>query len=154
MRASIVAGNWKMNTDRTTALALVDAIIAQTGGSPPCEVIVCPPFVSLDAVSQRLAGTAIQLGAQHVYFEAEGAYAGEVSTSLLRSVVWSHLIVGHSARRSILNESDDDVARTTNAAIDAGLIPIVCVGETLEERDGGHVEAVVGRQIDAALRGL
>ena len=85
MRTSIVAGNWKMNTDRTTGLVLVDAIIAQAGSQPPCEVIVCPPFTSLDAVAHRVTGTPVRLGAQNVYFEAEGAFTGEVSTSMLRS---------------------------------------------------------------------
>jgi triosephosphate isomerase (TIM) len=158
MRRKIVAGNWKMNADRSSGLALVDAIVAELGddaaGRSGAEVVVCPPFVFIDAVARQLGGRAIAVGSQDVYHESAGAFTGEVSAPMLRSVGCTHAIVGHSERRTIFGESDDDVARKTRAAIAGGLTPIVCVGETLEERDAGRVDEVVGRQIDAALHGL
>ncbi|MBC8144061.1 MAG: triose-phosphate isomerase [bacterium] len=154
MRTSIVAGNWKMNTDRASGLALIDAIVARVGSGTACEVIVCPPFTLLDAASQKLSGTSIRLGAQNVYFEREGAFTGEISTAMLGSVGCSHVIVGHSERRTLFGETDEYVARKIAATIAANLIPIVCVGETLEERDRGDVENVIGRQIDVALRDI
>jgi triosephosphate isomerase len=152
MRQKIVAGNWKMNTDRNEAIALADALVEAVGASAStAQIVLCPPFVHLDAVSQRILGTAIRLGAQNVYHELSGAFTGEISTAMLRSVGCTHVIVGHSERRTIFRESDDDVAKKTRAALAAELIPIVCVGETLEERDGGRVEEVVGRQLGAVL---
>jgi triosephosphate isomerase len=153
MRTRIVAGNWKMNTDRTSGLALVDAIVgAIGGGAGTAEVIVCPPYTLLDAASQRLVGTPVRLGAQDVHFESEGAFTGAISTSMLRSVGCTHVIVGHSERRTLFGENDEVVRRKTMAVIASAMTPIVCVGETLEERDAGRVEEVVGRQVDAALR--
>lgn len=161
MRQKIVAGNWKMNTDRHSGLALVDAILARLGGGTGtrndgsgAEVVLCPPFVLLDAIAQRLAGGSIRLGAQDLFYETQGAFTGAISAPMLRSVGCTHAIVGHSERRTIFRETDDEVARKTRAAIEGGLTPIVCVGETLEERDAARVEEVVGRQIDAALAGL
>jgi triosephosphate isomerase (TIM) len=155
MRTKIVAGNWKMNTDRSSAVALIDAIAARIADRDGlADVIVCPPYVSLDAVSQRLGDTGIGLGAQDLFHETEGAFTGAISAAMLRSVGCSHAIVGHSERRTIFGETDDIVARKARAAIEGELTPIVCVGETLEERDAGRVEEVIGRQIDAALGSL
>jgi triosephosphate isomerase len=152
MRTPIVAGNWKMNTDRASGRALLDAVVEGLGSGPiATEVIVCPPYILLDAARERLDGTVIMLGAQDVFHESDGAFTGAISTSMLRSVGCSHVIVGHSERRTIFGEDDATVAKKTRAAIAAGLVPIVCVGETLEERDAGRVEEIVGRQIDAAV---
>ena len=152
MRQKIVAGNWKMNTDRASGLALIEALIAEIGGSSfGCEVVVCPPFVVLDAASQRIAGSVLKLGAQDVFHESHGAYTGEISTAMLLSVGCTHVIIGHSERRTHFGESDDIVARKTAAAIASGIVPIVCVGETLDEREAGSVDDVIGRQIDGAI---
>lgn len=154
MRTPIVAGNWKMNTDRTSGLALVDALALAVGSITACEVILCPPYTLLDAVSQRISNTAMKLGAQNMYHESEGAFTGEISASMLRSVGCTHVIVGHSERRTIFGETDEHVARKTAVAVAHGLIPIVCVGETLVERDRGDVEEVIGRQLDSVLRAI
>jgi triosephosphate isomerase len=155
MRRTIVAGNWKMNMDRASGPELIDAIIDRLGGEvPSCEVVICPPYILLDVAAQRLGAGPIRLGAQDVHHETEGAFTGAISVPMLRSVGCTHVIIGHSERRTIFGESDDVVARKTRAAIEGGLTPIVCVGETLDERDAGAVESVVGRQIDVALAGL
>ena len=152
-RVPIVAGNWKMNTDLAEGLALVDALVPLIQPVRAVERVVCPPFVSLVAIGERLRGTGVHLGAQDAYFEAKGAFTGEVSPAMLRGVV-DYVIVGHSERRHILGETDEVVAKKVRAVLAHDLLPILCVGETLDERDAGQTEAVLRRQVRSALEGL
>jgi triosephosphate isomerase len=150
MRRPIVAGNWKMHGSRTENAALVDALLAAwpaRGG----EGIVCPPFVYLQELSRMLRDSPIRLGAQDLCAEPVGAFTGEVSAPMLRDVGCSHVIVGHSERRALYGESDTLVARKFAAALAGGLVPILCVGESLAERDAGRTHEVVARQLDAVL---
>ena len=151
-RRSLVAGNWKMYGSRAANAALLQGVRAAAPAG--VEVVLCPPFVFLPDAAVALAGSAIGLGAQDLSAEAgQGAYTGEVAGAMLREVGCSHVIVGHSERRARHNESDAEVARKAVAALAAGLVPIVCVGETLAERDAGATPAVVGRQLAAVLDG-
>ena len=149
-RRSLVAGTWKMYGSRAANAALLQGVRAAAPAG--VEVVLCPPFVFLPDAAVALAGSAIGLGAQDLSAEAgQGAYTGEVAGAMLREVGCSHVIVGHSERRARHNESDAEVARKAVAALAAGLVPIVCVGETLAERDAGATPAVVGRQLAAVL---
>lgn len=153
-RRPMVAGNWKMHGSRAANAALLDGVLAGVGATA-AEVVVCPPFVYLADAAVRLAGTAVALGAQDLCAESgQGAYTGEVSAGMLRDVGCSHVIIGHSERRALFGETDALVARKAVAALAAGLLPIICVGELLEERDGGRTHEVVGRQLDAAIAGV
>ena len=153
MRKPIIAGNWKMNNTPDEAVALVKALIPLVANAE-AEVVVCPPFVDLLAVSKAIAGTNIQLGAQNVHWAANGAYTGEVSTSMLKAVGVTHAIIGHSERRQYFGETDAGVNQRAVAALAAGLVPIICVGETLEQREEGVTDAVVTVQTVAALKGM
>ena len=152
-RIPIVAGNWKMNTNPAEGLALVDELLPLIQPNQSVERVLCPPFVSLTPLRERLRGTGVRLGAQNLYFETQGAYTGEISGLMLQGLV-DYVIVGHSERRHILGESDEVVAKKLNAALRHGLLPILCVGETLEQRDGGETDSVLKRQVRAALDGL
>jgi len=152
MRQTLVAGNWKMHGTRAGVADLIEDVrqgMATVGGT---QVAVCPPFVYLSEVSHLIAGSAIALGGQDLCPETgEGAYTGEVSGAMLQDVGCSYVIVGHSERRALYGDSDDVVARKFCAAQAAGLTPILCVGEQLEERESGDTEAVVARQLDAIM---
>ncbi|MDX1530866.1 MAG: triose-phosphate isomerase [Rhodothermales bacterium] len=147
----LVAGNWKMHTDLARATALAAEVAAAAGGAGGVDVAVCPPFVSLEAVGNVLEGTAVRLGAQNVHENDEGAYTGEVSAPMLVSVGCHYVIVGHSERRQLFGETDEDVNQKTLTALRHGLVPIVCVGETLEEREDDRAKSVVSRQVMEAL---
>ncbi len=149
MTRPLVAGNWKMNGSRADAQALIAAIRADMQGLDAVDVAVCPSFVLLPVAAQALASSTIALGAQNVCDEDEGAYTGEVSGAMLRECGCRYVIVGHSERRSLYGESDELVARRFMAAKRHGLVPILCVGETLEQRDRGETETVVERQLAA-----
>ena len=144
-RSRLVAGNWKMHGSRASIAALLDELVK--ANPPGCAV--CPPFPFIAQVADRLRGTRIAWGAQNAYEHAQGAYTGEVSAAMLAEFGCRYVIVGHSERRHIYGESDAQVAAKYKAVRAAGLTPILCVGETLEERDAGKTEAVVGRQLDA-----
>ena len=150
-RTPIVAGNWKMNTTIAEGLALVDAMLPRLQEVSSVERVVCPPFVSLQAIAERLRGTDIRVGAQNVHPEPKGAFTGEISPGMLQDLV-TYVIVGHSERRQFFAEDDGFVNRKARAVLAAGLVPIVCVGETLEQNERGETEAVVTGQIRAALQ--
>jgi len=148
MRARLVAGNWKMHGSRAANRALLDAIVAGVKG---VECAVCVPFPYLAQAAERLQGTQVALGAQNLSEHASGAHTGEVSAAMLADFGCRYVLVGHSERRQIYGETDAQVAAKFAAARAAGITPILCVGETLEERDAGRTEAVVARQLDAVL---
>lgn len=152
MRQALVAGNWKMNGTLDTVHALVEGILAGVHGLRGVEVALCPPFVYLDAVSRHIAGSPLVLGAQNVSHEDPGAFTGEIATSMLKDFRCRYVIVGHSERRALYGESDEQVAAKYKRALDERLTPIVCVGEALDRREAGEAERVVGHQLDAVLR--
>ncbi len=156
MRARLIAGNWKLNTTRDEAVALARAVAdgVSEAVAAGVRVAVCPPFVSLDAVAQALDGTGVAVGAQDVSAHEGGAHTGEVSAAMLASVGAAYVLVGHSERRAEHGEDDALVARKLVRALGAGLIPILCVGETLDERRAGREASVVSDQLDGALAAL
>src|SRR5688572_12530569 len=150
MRRQIIAGNWKMHGSRAENAALVESIVHKLPNSS-AEVWVCPPFPYLAEASRALAGSRVSLGAQDCCAETQGAFTGEVSAAMLRDVGCTGAIVGHSERRALYGETDQLVARKFAAVLAAGLTPILCVGESLAEREGGRTFEVVDRQLDAVL---
>ena len=154
MRRPFIAGNWKMNLDREGAVALAFAIAEKSSDWSNVDVALFPPDVYLDAVRQAVTGSSVGYGAQNVYFEPNGAFTGETSTAMLVDLGCRYVILGHSERRHILGETDADVNRKTHAALAAGLVPIVCVGELLAEREASQTADVIRRQFDGSLAGL
>lgn len=152
-RIPVIAGNWKMNTTVQEAISLVDAMKPHLEGIQGVEKVVCPPFVSLAAVHDRLKGSAILTGAQDMYFMEKGAFTGEVSPLMLQGLV-DYVIIGHSERRQYFGETDDLVAKKVKAALDHGLKPIMCVGESLSQFEAGETEKVVTHQVKVGLSGL
>ena len=150
MRLPLIAGNWKMNTTVTEAVALVNEMRGGLDEVAGIEKIVCPPFVSLQAVRDLLKGTSIKLGAQNLYFEEKGAYTGEVSP-LMVAELCEYVILGHSERRQYFSETNEVVNKKIKAALKAGLKPILCVGEKLAENEAGQTEAVVTSQLKSSL---
>lgn len=151
MRRPLVAGNWKMHGTRASVASLLDGIQSGIAGVGHCEVAVCPPYVFLPQVQTQLKGSKIAWGAQNLSQEKSGAFTGEISAEMLVEAGCTCVIVGHSERRALYGESDALVAKKYSAALAAGLTPILCVGELLEERESGATEAVVARQLDAVL---
>jgi triosephosphate isomerase len=151
MRRPIVAGNWKMNGSRAENDALLDALSSRLPAEPAAEVVVCPPFVYLPDVVRALRDSSVVVGAQDVCAEAAGAYTGEVSAAMLRDVGCRCVIVGHSERRALYAESESLVARKFAAALARDLMPILCVGEQLADREAGRTAEVVARQLDAVV---
>jgi triosephosphate isomerase len=151
MRKPFIAGNWKMNLERKSALGLAAAIRDRVASREDVDVAVFPPFVYLDEVARALAGSPVRVGAQNCCDEASGAFTGEVSASMILDVGGDIVILGHSERRHIYGESDELVHRKVVAALEAGLDVILCVGETLDERRDQRTEKVVGAQLRAGL---
>ncbi len=153
MRTPIIAGNWKMNKSVTEAVELVRALRESTAAVEKVEMVVCPPFTALMAVKEALAGSKIGLGAQNVYWEEKGAFTGEISPLMLKDLV-TYVIIGHSERRQYFGETDVTVNKRVKAALAHGLLPIMCVGETLAQREAGETSVVVTTQVTSGLAGL
>ncbi len=153
MRKPIIAGNWKMNMTPGEAEQLIMELIPLVKNAR-CDVVVCPPYVDLVTVGKLLAGTNIKLGAQSVHWAPKGAFTGEISADMLLATGASYAIVGHSERRQYFGETDETVNKRARAALTAGLIPIICVGETLEQREKGVTDKIVSKQTIAALAGF
>ena len=151
MRKFLVAGNWKMNGGNAANSELVDGILAAVPSSANVKLLVCPPFPYLAAVSAQLKGSSVALGAQTVSQHDSGAFTGETSPSMLVDIGCEYVIVGHSERRALFGENSSVVAEKFSAALASGLTPILCVGETLEEREDSRTEAVIDEQLDAVL---
>ena len=151
MRQPLVAGNWKMTGTRAGVAELLDGIKAGMADVTTAEVAVCPPYVFIPEAAARLQGTAVVWGGQNLSTHASGAYTGETAASMLTDYGCKYCIVGHSERRTLYGEDDATVAEKYEVARKAGLVPIFCVGETLEEREAGTTEEVVARQLDAVL---
>jgi triosephosphate isomerase (TIM) len=151
IRRPVVAGNWKMHGTRAENARLVDELVSSYPADPAAECIVCPPYVHLLEVGRLLRDSAILLGAQDVCADAQGAFTGEVSATMLKDVGCQYVIVGHSERRMLYRESDQLVARKFAAALGRELVPILCVGEQLADRESGRTGEVVARQLDAVL---
>jgi len=154
VRKFFIAGNWKMNLLRDTSVALVHQLMDQLHNAENVDVAVCPPSVYLHDVGAALRGSRIHLGAQNVYHTAEGAFTGEVSCGMLKDLGCKYVILGHSERRAIFGETDLDVNTKLKAVLKTGLTPIVCVGETLTQRDAGETQSVVRGQCTHSLAGL
>src|SRR3954451_20939324 len=143
MRIPVMAGNWKMYKTAAETTSFFDKFNGLVERSGHCEIVICPPFPNLPAAVAAAQSTKIGIGAQNVFWAKEGAYTGEVSGPMIRAVGCSYVIIGHSERRQYFGETNETVLKRTLAALDAGLIPIVCVGETLEHREAGQTELVL-----------
>ena len=152
-RTPLIAGNWKMHGTRDEAVALARALAETVGRVTGREVAIAPPFTALEPVAREIAGTQIRLGAQNVHWEPKVAYTGEISTAMVREAGCTYVIIGHSERRQHFGETDETVNRRLHAVLGAELVPIVCVGETLAERDADATAAIVERQVASAFAG-
>lgn len=150
MRQPLVAGNWKMNGSSASVRELVDGILS--GLETKAEVLVCPPSVYAQQVRELVAGSVVKVGLQNASDQLSGAYTGEVSPLMVKDLGCEYVLIGHSERRSIYGETDEDVAAKFCALVDQGIVPVLCVGETLEERESGETMDVVARQIKTVLR--
>lgn len=164
MRRPFVAGNWKMNMDLASARTLVSGLCEKLGGSSPIDIAICPPATYLFAMAKAVEGSPIMLGAQNCWHEPKGAFTGEISVDMVKDTGAKFVILGHSERRHtigpedsngrIQGETDAMIAKKAKAVMAGGLVPIVCVGETLDERDAGKTDAVLSEQIKGSLAGL
>ncbi|HEX8679038.1 MAG TPA: triose-phosphate isomerase, partial [Chthoniobacterales bacterium] len=152
LRKKIVAANWKMNMTQAEAAAFIETFLREIGDSAEVETVIIPPFTALSKTSEALHDTHnVKLGAQNMYWEKGGAFTGEISAAMLRELFVRYVVLGHSERRQLLGETDEIVNRKVRAAHEAGLRPIVCIGETLEQRERGDVEKVLGAQLRGSL---
>jgi triosephosphate isomerase len=154
MRRPVIAGNWKMYKTVVQAVSFIEKFRRLAGRIDHCEVVVAPPFTALSAVAEAARGSNLGIAAQDVHWDKEGAHTGDISTVMLRDVGCSHVILGHSERRQGHGETDEQVSRKVKAALAAGLIPVVCVGETLAQREAGETREVLQRQFQGATAGL
>ncbi|MEO0257918.1 MAG: triose-phosphate isomerase [candidate division WOR-3 bacterium] len=155
MRRKIIAGNWKMYLTHSEAVSMIREFKElMRGVKTDYEIVICPPFTSLYFVGEELKGTEFKLGAQNLFYESEGAYTGEISPKMLTALGCSYVIIGHSERRKYFYETDDVILKKVKAAIEAGLTPILCVGENLEDRNKGIEKDVVRKQFEAVFGGL
>jgi triosephosphate isomerase len=154
MRRKFVAGNWKMNKTVAGSIALASEILRHLGTTPPCEVAIAPPFISLEVVHQVLKGTVVKLAAQNCHYENDGAFTGEISAQMLKSVGCDYVILGHSERRQYFGENDAIINRKVKKVLSESLQVILCIGETIEERKQNRTEAVVETQIRNCLEGV
>ncbi len=154
MRRPFIAGNWKMNLDRASAVALAEEVAKEAAGVEGVDLAVCPPSVYLDVVAAAVAGSKVALGAQNMYHQPNGAFTGEISAAMLCDIGCRYVILGHSERRHILGETDEDVNKKVLAALEARLTPIVCLGELLPEREAGRTMNVIRRQFNGSLAGV
>lgn len=152
-RKPFVAGNWKMNKNISETRELIRAIVPEVQGINQVEIVVCPPFVCLEAAKQETEGTVIKIGAQNIHWEAKGAFTGEVSAAMLMDLC-EYVIIGHSERRSMFGETNETVNKKMHAALKAGLKPIMCVGETLPENQAGKTASIVESQVRAGLKDI
>ncbi|MDA1215022.1 MAG: triose-phosphate isomerase, partial [Planctomycetota bacterium] len=153
MRRKLVAGNWKMNLDLASGRSLATALAKDVGSTTAVEVMVCPPFPYLSAIHEILSNSSVRLGAQNCYFEAPGAFTGEIAATMLTDVGCDAVILGHSERRHILGETDEIIRKKITTALAAGLDVVLCVGELKEERLENQTEIVLKRQMSGALDG-
>jgi triosephosphate isomerase len=154
MRKPFIAGNWKMHLDRAGAVELAQGIARRSTEFPQAEIAVCPPFVYLEAVADALKGSSVALAAQNMYHQKQGAFTGEVSPAMLADLGCKYVILGHSERRNVFGETNEEINKKVHAAFAAGLLPIVCLGELLGEREAGRTADVVRQQFDGTLNGL
>ncbi len=152
MRRKIIAGNWKMNNDLNETRNLISNLVKSLTNNENCDIIICPPFTSLTEAGISIQNTPIKLGAQNMYFENDGAYTGEISAGMLKSTGCEYVILGHSERRAIFNESDSLINKKIKKAISSGLKPIFCVGETLEQREKEITNDVIKTQVTGGLK--
>ncbi len=153
-RKVFIAGNWKMNTTVDDAVELAKGVVEAVGSVTDVDVAICPPYTNLSAVAQVLKGSNVKLGAQDVHWEEKGAYTGKVSCDMLKSVGVEYVIVGHSEQRTYFSETNETVNKKVKAVLGKGLKPIVCVGETLDERNDGKMEEIVDSHVKGAFKGL
>lgn len=153
MPTPVVAGNWKMNTDVAGAVELATAVAKGASGLSGVELVLCPPFVSLAAVTDAVAGSPVKIGAQNMHQEESGAYTGEVSAPMLQGLC-QYVLLGHSERRQLFGETDESVNLKVRSALEKNLTPVLCVGETLEQREAGQAQDTVSNQVRAGLAGI
>jgi len=154
LRKPIIAGNWKMNKLTSEAVELAREVKNKTGTIADREIVLCPPFTVLSSVKEVIKGSSIKLGAQNMYWEVRGAYTGEVSPTMLKDIGCNYVILGHSERRQYFGETNKTVNKKAKIAFSIGLIPIVCVGETLQQREKGETLTVIEEQVKTGLSGL